>query len=614
MTVRHFGTYEFDDAVPELRERGQRVPLQDMPLRVLGLLLQRPGELVSRQEFFGTLWPDDDSGILDDNLNTAVRKLRLALNDSAHHPHYIETIPKRGYRFVAPLHSGQHAGGAAEDANGDAGASPAAPVRAVAVALGLVLAIGAAVVLLRAGGQAPPAFTAAPSTVAVLPFANAGNDPEDRYFSDGLSEEIIDELARAGASKVVSRTSSFAVDADNRDAREIGELLGADALVEGSVRRDGERLRISVRLVDATTGLQLWSERYDRQFEDVFAIQQEIARAIATTLRSTPGEERQTAPQATIDPVAYDHYLRGRYAWHRRSEEGLRTAVRHFRAAVDRAPGYASAWTGLGDAYAVLGFYDYLPPAEAFPMARAAALRALEIVPDNAGAEATLGYVALYYDRDFPTAEAHFLRSIELRPDFSQAHQWYGNLLTAAGRFDEAEAAMRRATQLDPLSLIASAALGWTRYFAGRYDEALAQLALTRELDADFELVYLWSGWVLEAQGRLPDARRMLEEALSRSGGSGIATAALARTLALAGDTERAIAMLEQLAGSDGYVPAYEIGKAWFAAGRPDTAMAWLERALSESSHSLVFLRVDPQLADVRESPPLAAFIGRALD
>lgn len=608
MTVLAFGPYEFDPALPELREQGERVRLQVMPLRVLGVLLRRPGELVTRDEFFRELWPDDRSGILDDNLNTAVRKLRLALDDSAHRPRYIETVPRRGYRFVGRLAS-RPAGESAAAGPAKRDRHPATPWIVFLLFAALLASVVGSLLERSSTTAAPGSIT----TLAVLPFVNAGDDPEDRYFSEGLAEEIIDQLARTRGLRVVSRTSSFAVDAARLDAREIGRLLEADALVEGSVRRDGERLRISVRLVNSADGYQLWSESYDRNVEDAFAVQQDIAHSLAGSLTGSPEREARSPPAQRVDPVAYDHYLQGRFAWHRRSEDGLRTAARHFQLAVERAPDYARAWTGLADAYAVLGFYDYLPPIEAFPMARKAAEQALTLAPDDADAEATLGYTALYYDWNLAQAEDHFRRAIELRPDHSKAQQWYGNLLTAAGRFEEAEAALRRATQLDPLSLIASAALGWSRYFAGRYDEALEQLDLTRELDPGFELTYLWTGWVLEAKGELEAARDSLEEAVERSGGSGITTAALARTLALMGDAAEASRLLASLDGSDGYVPAYEIAKARFALGEHERAMALLERAYAERSHSLVFLRVDPQLADVQAAPDFAALAARVL-
>jgi TolB-like protein/DNA-binding winged helix-turn-helix (wHTH) protein/Tfp pilus assembly protein PilF len=617
MSVLRFGVFELDPAVPELRRRGRPVHLQEMPLRLLEMLLERPDELVPREAFFARLWPNDDSGILDDNLNTAVRKLRLALNDSAHRPRYIETVPKRGYRFVAPVSREEDAAAPADRGTNERSRLPASrqPNRRRAVSIAAVPVVLAAIVaaavlpglLDRQGPGEAPAMTEF-RTLAVLPFVNASGDPADEYFAVGLTEELMDSLSRPESFRLVSRTSAFALKNADMDAREIGRLLGADTLVEGSVRRDGDRLRISAHLVDARNGYQLWSETYDRRMHDVFDVQQDISLSIANTLTGrllAPAEAEDLRAPVT-DAVAYDLYLQGRFYWHRRTEHGLRTAAQYFEDAVERAPDYAPAWIGLGDAYAVLGFYDYLAPAEAFPKAQETARRALELEPDSAAAQATLGYAALYYDWDFDEAEARFRRAIELRPGFSKAHQWYANLLTAAGRFEEAEREMRQAQQTDPLSLIANAALGWVRYHAGRHREALDQYRLTLALDPDFELAYLWSGWSLEFLGEHDEALAMLKEAVERSGGSGISTASLARLHAVRGERGEAERLLAQLLEAPGYVPSYEIAKAYQALGERDEALAWLERALEQRSHSLVFLEVDPQLEPLQND---AAFV-----
>jgi TolB-like protein/DNA-binding winged helix-turn-helix (wHTH) protein/Tfp pilus assembly protein PilF len=603
-----FGVFEFDPAVPELRRNGRHVSLQDMPLRVLEMLLEHPNELVARETFFARLWPHDESGILDDNLNTAVRKLRLALNDSAHHPRFLETVPKRGYRFVAPVETMREAPLPPPESQ-----LPTPDPPRVAHRLGLKV-IAPIVLLLIAvligiyfekdkPSEAADRAQAGPTTLAVLPFSNASNAVDDDYFSDGLTEEIVDRLSRSGRLRVVSRTSTFAIKDKELGAQEIGRMLGADSLVEGSVRRSGDHLRINVRLINARDGYQLWSESYDRQMDDVLQLQEEIARSIANTLTGhvLGHADTEHLEGSITDPIAYDLYLKGRFYWHRRTQEGLRSAVEHFEQAVQRAPEYARAWGGLADAYAVLGFYDFLAPAEAFPKAREAARRALALDANNASAEATLGYVALYYDWDLVDAEARFLKSIALDPSYSKSHQWYGNLLTAAGRFEEAEREMRRAQQLEPLSLIASAALGWVMYHANRHEEALDQFRLTLALDPDFELAYLWSGWALESLGRYDEARAMLQEAVTRSNGNGISITSLARVQALSGEREESQRTLEQIVSSAGYVPSYEISKAWFALGDTKKAHEWLQRAYEQRSHSLVFLRVDPQLADYQQ-------------
>ncbi|HWM29614.1 MAG TPA: tetratricopeptide repeat protein [Woeseiaceae bacterium] len=461
--------------------------------------------------------------------------------------------------------------------------------------------------------QLNPRDTSGPEPQRAGRVRDASGNPEYEYFSDGLAVELMDRLSRSDELRVVSRTSAFALEDKDLGAQEIGRMLGADSLVEGSVRRDGDRLRISVHLVNSRNGYQLWSETYNRRMDDVFEVQENIALSIANTLLGRllgPGDAGKLAVPVT-DPVAYDLYLKGRFYWHRRTEHGMRSAVEYFENAVRLAPDYAPAWVGLADAYAVLGFYDYLAPADAFPRAQETARRALQLDSDNASAEATLGYAALYYDWDLEEAEARFLRSIALDPGYSKAHQWYANLLTAAGRFDEAEREMRRAQQLDPLSLIASAALGWVRYHAGRQEEALEQLRLTLALDPDFELAHLWSGWALEELGDYDAALEMLEEAVARSGGSGISTASLARLHALRGEREEAERLLAELLDSGKYVPSYEIAKASFALGAEEQASEWLQRAFEQRSHSLVFLRVDPQLSAQQTSAPFLRLAGQ---
>lgn len=622
MTVLRFGVFELDTAVPELRRGTRRVHLQEVPLRLLQILLEHPGDLVARETLYSRLWPDDELGILDDNLNTAIRKLRLALDDSAHHPRYIETVPKRGYRFVAPVtHEGQaEAAESVQASPGEVAAEHSStgtrrgwPAKGAALALGVLVAVALTYKLVTPVPGGDHQAQADPATVAVLPFVNASGRPEDEYFSNGLSEEIMDRLARSDRLRVVSRTSAHALKSKDLDAREIGDLLGATSLVEGSVRRDGDQLRINVRLVNAHDGYQLWSQIYDRRMHDVLQIQEEIASSIAKTLtgRLLGASTAAIGAVPAVDPVAYDLYLKGRFEWHRRTNQSLRAAQQYLEEAVQRAPQYAPAWAGLADAYAVMGFYDYLPPTQAFPQSKIAALRALEIDADNASAHATLGYAALYHDWDFAAAENHFREAIERDPNLSKTHQWYGNLLTAAGRFSEAEQEMRRAQQLDPLSLIASAALGWSLYHAGRHEEALAQFRLTLALDPDFELAYLWSGWTWEAIGNYDQALTAIDEAVRRSGGSGISTASLARLQALRGQRDQARHTLEALLASGAYVPAYEISKAWLAIGSTDEAERWMQRAYDQRSHSLVFLGVDPQLSAYRQTAALQRLAGQ---
>ncbi|MGI9179239.1 MAG: BTAD domain-containing putative transcriptional regulator [Longimicrobiaceae bacterium] len=483
--------------------------------------------------------------------------------------------------------------------------------RSMVTALFCVALIAGAWAVSRSYSRA--AAPAPTPTIAVLPFLDMSPGKDQEYFSDGITEELINTLMQVEGLRVAARTSVFGYKDKNVDVREVGETLGVATVLEGSIRKSGSKLRITAQLVSTDDGYHLWSEAYEREMEDVFAIQEEISRAIVTILKGKLVDRGDIAlaESSTDDPEAYNLYLQGRYFWHTRTEEGLRKAAEYFGRAVERAPDYARAYVGLADAYAVLGFYDYLPPREAFPRANAAAKRALELDGSLAAAHATLGYVALYYEWNAAAAEAEFQRSIALDPSYSKAHQWYANLLTAMGRFDQAAREMRQAQELDPLSLVANAALGWVLYYAGQYERAIEQCGRTLELDSSFELAYLWSGLALEQLGRMDEAREMLEHANTLSRGSAISLAALARTHALSGRRNEAVSLLEQLEnrGQKGYVPPFEVAKVYVALGERGKGIEWLEKAYEQRSHSMVFLKVDPQLAVLRLDPHFAQLV-----
>jgi TolB-like protein/DNA-binding SARP family transcriptional activator len=512
----------------------------------------------------------------------------------------------------------------------EAGAQPAPSPRSPGIRWGRwpglrwVFASAAAATLialwLRGGAHADraPAPSGPLRSIAVLPFANVSVEPENEYFSDGMTEELITTLGTVDGLSVVSRTSAFVYKHRSVDVREIGKTLGVDAVVEGSVRKSGRRLRITAQLVSTSNGYRLWSDAYDREVEDAFALPEEIARAIVTRMRGRLAGAAAVADRSTRDSDAYDLYLRGRYAWHQRTREGLTEAIEHFRRSVERAPAYARAHAGLGDAYAVSAFYDYLAPGDAYPKAEAAARRALEIDPALAAPHATLGYISTYYHLDWVRAEAEFRRALAIDPNYSTAHQWYANLLTVAARFDEAEREMRLAQEADPLALIANAALGWSFYYAGEYSAALEQCRRTLALEPNYGLAHLWGGWALDALGQLRDARQWIDRAVELSPQSDVARLGLARVLALSGvpaqrDSARMIVReIETRAGRGAYVPSYEMAKAHLALGSRDQALRWLARAIEERSHSRAFLRVDPQLDLIRGDARYERLVERA--
>ncbi len=444
-------------------------------------------------------------------------------------------------------------------------------------------------------------------SVAVLPFASLSPDPENEYFADGVTDELINALAKIGGLHVVSRTSAFAFKGKLEDVRAIGARLQVKSVLEGSVRRAGRRLRVTAQLIDVADGFLLWSDTFDRELEDVFAIQDEITRAIVGALKVRLfGSQQQVLVKPTTDDLeAYTLYLKGRHFWNRRTEQALWHGLDYFQQATARDPGFAQAHAGVADSYAILGFYSALPPTEAFPKAKAAAQQALANDPALAEAHPALAYVHMYHTWDWQAAENEFAIAIELNPGYATAHQWYGNFLAVHGRFDESAAAFGKAIALDPLSPLKQAALGWSRYFARRYDEAAAQCRRALELDSGYWVAHLWLGLALEELGALEEAVGEFEEALRLSGRNVANLGYLGHALAIAGRTAEARQVLQDLVqlSAERYVSPYDIGVIYLGLGESDAALEWLERAYAERDHQMTFLGVDPRLDRVRASP-----------
>jgi TolB-like protein/Tfp pilus assembly protein PilF len=484
----------------------------------------------------------------------------------------------------------------------------------IAGVLGVAAAAMAIIGGENTGDPAPNVATVTDrESVAVLPFRDLSEDGDQQYFGDGIAEELTGTLGRLPGLRVAAQTSTSAFDGTGLDVGDIGRALGVAHVVEGSVRKSGEQLRIDARIVAVEDGFPIWSDRFDAPASDIFDVQEQIARAVADALEirlADAGEDLRLLGQ-TDDHEAQDLYLRGRFAWAQRTRESLEAAVVAFETALERDPDYARALVGLGDALAVLAFYDHRPPMEAFPLAKDAARRALEVEPRLAEPHATLGYAALYYDWDWQAAEREFRRAIAVSPDYAVAHQWYSNYLVSAGRFDEAETEMRRASELDPLSVVAHAAVAWVQYYAENYEQAAAQLEESFERDPDFLVAHQWMALALTALGRLDEAETYVLRFVELSGRSAASMAALARVRGAQGDVEEARRILEALEDDSGYVPSYEIGASWAALGEGDRAVAWLERAYDERAHSMAFLAVDPLLASLHGMDEFADLLGR---
>jgi serine/threonine-protein kinase len=452
-------------------------------------------------------------------------------------------------------------------------------------------------------------------SVAVLPFANLSPDPENEYFADGMTDELINALAKVPGLRVVSRTSVFAFKGRQQDVRTIGATLSVECVLEGSIRRAGRRLRTAVQLVNVADGYQLWSETFDREMEDVFAVQDEISRGIVNALKlRLLGESGSTlVKSATDDFEAYTLYLKGRLLWNRRSEDALRQGLAHFEQALARDPNYPLAYVGLADSYVLLGFYTSLAPGNAFPRAKQAAETALRLDPSLGEAYPALAYVKMYYEWDWAGALAAFRQAIDRHPGYATAHQWLGNCLAILGRSDGSIASFQRAVELDPLSPIKNAALGWGYYFARRYPEAIAQQRRALEIDADLAVAHLWYGLSLEQSGGADEAVAQFEEAVRLLGHDPVGLAFLAHGLTVAGRRAEAEAIVHELVAMRGrrYVSPYDIAVALVGLGRKDEALAWLERGHAERTHWMALLKSDPRLDPLRPDSRFCGLLDR---
>ena len=627
-----FGSFELDPSVHELRSAGRRVPLQGKPYAVLLALVSRAPRLVTREELHRELWGEGVFVDAEHGLNTAVRKLREALGDDAQAPRYVETVARHGYRFTAPVETlppgadGEEpkparaaagTGVAVPVAAGD-GASAGARLRNAGIAvLAMVLLAVAALAFRFTGREGPGGVESAPEvrSIAVLPLLNHSGDPEREYFADGMTEALIAELAQVGAWRVTSRTSSMAFKGRERRLPEIARELDVDAVIEGSVVHTGERVRVTVQLLDARADRHLWAESFERPAADVLLLQAEIAaaaaRQVSVRLRARSGDTTARA----VDPVAYDAYLRGRYFWNRRTPEGFRKALAEFDRVTTIAPGWAPGWAALAGTYGLVAIsgYDLMPPSEAMPRARDAARRALDLDDTLAEAHAAIAWVSFTYDWNFAVAEREFRRAIELDPSYATAHQWYSNLLCASGRLEEAQAAIAKALALDPLSLVINNEAAWPDYYARRYDQSDARYLRTLDLDPDYPTAHLELGMNHAVRGRWAEAITAYERYREASGDTAQATAFIAHAEASRGNRARALALRDELLArsATAYVPSYALAVAELGLGDHARALDALERALAGREDALLYVGVDPLFDPLRREPRFVELLRR---
>jgi TolB-like protein/DNA-binding winged helix-turn-helix (wHTH) protein/Tfp pilus assembly protein PilF len=599
-----FGLFEFDPESKELRKQGMRIKLQGQPVEILALLLARPGELVTREEIQNKLWQADTFVDFEHSLNAAIKRLRAALGDSAETPRFVETLARRGYRFIAPVDRGPSAPVEPPAALPRRRRSLILPGVVAAVAIVSALVATNVVKLpdrIRGGGASSPI-----NSLVVLPLKNLSGDPEQDFFADGMTDELSAQLAGVSALRVISQTSSLHYKGTTKPVPEIARELEVDAVVEGSVLRSGDRIRINVQLIQAKPEKRRWGQTYERNVRDVLMLQGEVAQAIVDQIRVevTPGEKARLSQARAASPEAHLEYVKGRFYWSKRTEEGLRKAGDCFQRAIENDPGYALAYAGLADSWAAMAWYAYLPAREAFPKAKAAVMKALQLDPGLAEAHTTLAFITLYYDWDWAAAEREFLRAIELGPNYANAHHWYAEYLSLNGRHDSAIKESERARELDPLSSIINTWVGSRYFFARRFDMAVEQFRNVVEMEPGFAPVHLMLGQAYEQKGMFQEAIAELENGVILSNGSPVYVASLAHAYGVAartGDTLRLIDELKSLSGRR-YVASFDMAIAFLGLGDKNRALTSLEKAVEERSPRLLFLMVEPRFDVLRSS------------
>jgi TolB-like protein/DNA-binding winged helix-turn-helix (wHTH) protein len=615
-TLVRFGVFEADLRAGELRRNGIKVRLQDLPFRALTLLLSRPGEVITREEFRQALWPSDVFVDFEQGISSAVMRLRDALNDSADNPIFIETIERRGYRWIGPILSQalepvvqdrapviQDPAPAAEPENRDftaryeIGFAPARKRGSQAplwVAVAILALLGLAGIFLWQKRRPAPI-----SSIAVLPFDNLSAPSFDDAFSDGLTDEIAASVSHLDGVRVAGRRSAYVFKGKHDDLREIGSRLSVEAVVEGSVQRAADRTHVTVELNRTRDGFTIWSQTYDGTTNDWMQIESQIAGSIARALA------RKLSPQnaPSRDPEAHALYLEARYLWNQRNFPAELKSVDLLQQAIARDPNYALAWAGLADSLIAIGDVEEVDPAAYLPRARDAALKALQLDPSLAEPHAALGMVACHYDYDWPTAEREYKKAFELNSNYASAHQYYALGLMAHGRFAEAEAQLDIARRLDPLALIVDVDLAVLRRYQRRLDDVIAIAKGILQRDPNYHLAYnmLTAGYFFEHrwdEWRAADAIEHQDDFLT------------AMVNGHPDEIDHALRKLIDQANAGARRPYYVASYAMMKGDRA-LALEWLEKSYQHHDYWLLFINVDQVFDPIRSEPRFQALVHR---
>lgn len=572
MPVYRFGPFRLDPVRRLLAKGNEPVPLPSKAFDLLHVLLQRGGAAIHRTELLRTVWPD--ARVEEGNLSQTIFVLRKALGERPDEHRYIVTIPGFGYRFVEPV--------TWDRAASDDSSRPSTTARAS----------GARGTL---------------TSLAVLPFASLGAGAGEEYLELGITDALITKLGSVRGVTVRPTTAVLKYHKHRADPLVAASELAVDVILNGTIQRSGDRIRVGVHVISGHDGAMRWAGHFDEKLTDLFAVEDSIADQVtrALTLTLTEEERRRLSRRNTENTHAYHAFLKGRFFWNKRTEEGLRKGIAQFDEAIGHDPEYALAYAGLADSYNLLCAYGALPPQEGFPRARQAAERALELDEHLAEAHTSLAYATLHFYWDWALAEREFLRALTLNANYATAHQWYGGYLAARGRFDESLAEIEQAHRIDPVSLMINADIGWLSFFARQHDRAIEQLRKTLEMDPNFALAYWLLGLNKEQKGQLEEATADFRKAVSLSEDIPFALASLGHVLGRSGKRDEAAAALEELLrlSARRYVSPHSIATVYIGLGQSTEALEWLNRAADERSNWIIFLNVDPVFDPLRDDP-----------
>jgi TolB-like protein/Flp pilus assembly protein TadD len=576
--IFRFGDFELDVGGYELRRRGKPVRLERHPMDLLIHLVEHRNELVSRSDIVGRLWGEGVFVDVETGVNTAISKVRQALRDSTDSPRFVETVSGKGYRFIATVTPPRTEPGAAPQTS----AQPESRVM-----------------------------------LAVLPFENLSGNPDQEYFSDGLTEETISYLGRMTPDRmgVIARTTSMAYKRTSKSISEIGAELGVDYILESSVRREGDQVRITSQLIRVKDQTHLWASTYDRELTGVLAIQRELGIAIADRVRLRLSPERLNAMtrQQAQNAEAYDLYLRGRYFWNQLSPAGTQRALEFYTRATELDPDYALAWSGVADAFAASPINGDAPPLQVWARGRDAAQRAVQAAPNLAETQTSLGIVKFWLDWDWVAAEAAFRKAIEVNPSYALAHRMLGIVLSHSGRKEEAGPAAKRARELDPLNVTHRALSAQIAFAARDYSTAVQFAQQAVAIDPEFWISYFQLAQAHEQLGNTDLALEALVNAARLSGGNSKTMALRGHICAKLGKTEaaRGVLSLLEAASRNRYVPPYAMALVHAGLRENDLALEWLNRAHDAHDVHLALLTVDPKWDAFRADPRFMELLGR---